>query len=127
VLVERAGLGDRCHVEEGDFFASVPSGADLLVLNRVLHDWDDDRALELLRACRQACGPDTRLLIVEQLLEPDGASRRAAFTDLQMLVTRGGRERATAEYAELLERAGFVLQRTLPSHSPMTLLEASPT
>jgi hypothetical protein len=127
VLVERAGLGDRCRVEEGDFFASVPSGADLLVLNRVLHDWEDDRALELLRACRQACGPDTRLLIVEQLLEPDGASRRAAFTDLQMLVIRGGRERATAEYAELLERAGFVLQRTLPSHSPMTLLEASPT
>jgi SAM-dependent methyltransferase len=125
-LVEQAGVDERCRVEEGDFFSEVPAGGDLLVLNRVLHDWDDERALALLRACRRACGPDARLLIVEQLLEPDGASRRAAFTDLQMLVIRGGRERTATEYAELLERAGFVLDRILPTPSPMALLEAAP-
>jgi hypothetical protein len=125
-LIEKAGVGDRCRVVEGDFFAEVPAGADLLVLNRVLHDWDDDRALRLLRSCRRAAGPQTRLLIVEQLLEADGVSRRAAFLDLQMLVIRGGRERTAAEYADLLSGAGFVLDQTLPTFSPMTLLEASP-
>jgi hypothetical protein len=125
-LVEAAGLAERCRVVEGDFLAAVPAGADLLVLNRVLHDWDDERALALLRSCRRAATPATRLLIVEQLLEADGASRRAAFLDLQMLVLRGGRERTAEAYAGLLGRAGFALERTLPTASPMTLLEASP-
>ena len=53
-LLERAGVAERCELVAGDFFESVPGGADCYLLKRVLHDWDDDRAAAILRRCRQA-------------------------------------------------------------------------
>jgi hypothetical protein len=125
-LIDEAGVGDRCQVVEGDMFDAVPAGADVLLLNRVLHDWDDERALALLRSCRSATSPDGCVVIVEQLLDPEGEMRRAALLDLQMLQLRGGGERTADEYAALLGQAAFRVKRTLRTASPMCVVEACP-
>ncbi len=56
-VLEAAGVRDRCRIVEGSFFDAVPDGGDAYVLKWILHDWEDERALAILRACRQAMGP----------------------------------------------------------------------
>jgi hypothetical protein len=106
-----AGVADRCHVAPGDFFVSVPDGAEAYVLKQVLHDWDDERAGVILRNCRAAMAPHARVLIVERTL-PELVSADDAQTlviDILMLVTPGGRERTERQFGELLDAAGLVL------------------
>lgn len=122
--LETAGLAERVRVIAGDFSTEIPSGADVYLLNRVLHDWDDERALAILRACRAAMSPGSRLLIIEQMLEPGVPNKRAAFLDLQMLQQRGGRERSSTEFAALLERASLQTRELVPTFSPMTIVVA---
>ncbi|SEM92474.1 methyltransferase [Nonomuraea pusilla] len=117
--VREAGLGDRLDVVDCDFLRSLPEQADTIVLNRVLHDWDDDAAAGILRACRDALRPGGRIVAVEQLMTGD---KRAAFLDLQMLVLRGGRERSREEMAELFGRSGLRIAETINTTSPMCLL-----
>jgi orsellinic acid C2-O-methyltransferase len=106
-----AGLIDRAHGVGTDFFASVPSGADVYFLANVLHDWDDDDCLRILRTVRSAMDAESRLVVVERLLGVPGRSpteaRDLAFVDLHMLVMFGARERTMAEYDALLTGAGF--------------------
>lgn len=130
--LESLGVADRCEIVEGSFFEAVPPGCDAYLLKSVLHDWPDDRALEILRVCRRACAPEARLLIVEQVLPErvrDAApDRHKHLGDLNMMVLTGGRERSEAEYRELLAAAGFRLERTLPAAppSPFSILVAAP-
>ncbi len=120
-LIEAAGLGDRCEVVAGDFFQSVPKGGDVYLLSWILHDWDDEQATRILRACREAADADATLLIVEVLLPPRATTVEAAadgliadpYTlDLQMLLLTGGRERTAAEYSQLLGEAGYAIRET---------------
>ena len=117
-LIESAGLGDRCELVSGDFFESVPKGGDVYLLSWILHDWDDEQATGILRACR-AAAEDATLLIVEVLLPPRATMLEAAtdgliadpYTlDLQMLLLTGGRERTAAEYAALLGEVGYAIR-----------------
>ncbi|MBM7786460.1 methyltransferase [Tenggerimyces flavus] len=111
----------------GDFFVSVPAGADVYLLSRVLHDWDDDRAVAILRTCRAAMPDSGTLLIVESVLPELAAEQPGAIRmDLHMLLLLHGRERTEAEYAELLARAGLRLTATIPADSVtgLHLLEA---
>src|SRR6185503_7868275 len=62
------GVADRCELVEGDFFSSVPPGGDVYVLKSVLHDWDDQRSVAILRTCRAAMTDGARLVIVELTL-----------------------------------------------------------
>ena len=101
------GVADRCELVEGDFFASVPAGGDVYVLKSVLHDWDDDRCVAILRTCRAAMDESARLVIVELTL-PERMTPRpellsAALLDLIMLAYAGGRERTEAEFTQLLD------------------------
>jgi SAM-dependent methyltransferase len=106
----RRGLSGRVDVIAGDFFAAVPRG-DLLVLEAILHDWDDERAALILRQCRKALEPTGRILIIEDILpaKVDGDMPLIEI-DLTMLVIHNGRERTLAEYEELLGREGFRLE-----------------
>jgi hypothetical protein len=122
-----AGLEGRCGVVEGDFFVDIPSGADAYVLQAVIHDWDDARAARLLATCRAAISHAGRLLVVERLLPTRGADAPAVVeADVNMLVLTGGRERTEAEYRGLLRAAGFALERTIPTATAFTVLEATP-
>lgn len=127
--LDATGVRDRCEVVGGDFFASVPAG-DVLTLKTVLHDWDDDDCVTILRRCREATGDDpaARLLVIEMVLPDDGSPHPGFFMDINMMVlNHGGRERKTSEYAELLDRAGFRLHRTLPTLGPASIVEALPS
>lgn len=102
-----AGLADRCRFVAGDFTSEVPGGGDLYVLSRVLHDWDDDRCLTILRRCARAMAPGSELLLVERLLPTDARLSLAVAWDLHMLCNVGGRERTEGHYRRLLDEAGF--------------------
>jgi len=116
--------GRRCSYVIGDFFTSVPQGADAYLLCGVIHDWDDDRAVTLLRNCRKAMTMSSRVLLVDMVV-PDAASVSfSKLLDLNMLVMNGGRERTIAEFCALLNTAGYKLTRTLPTMAPQSVIEA---
>jgi hypothetical protein len=124
------GVLDRCELVECDFFASVPAGGDVYVLKSVLHDWDDDRCVAILRRCRAAMGRAARLVIVELILpkrmNASGPLLSAALLDLIMLAYAGGRERTEAEFAELLDQADLRLAGTTALAAGPHLIEALP-
>jgi len=116
-------LTARCTVSGRGFFRPLPEGGSVYVLAFVLHNWDDTRAIAILRGCRRALGPRGRILVIESLLGPH--SPFAAVHDLEMLLyMRGGKERTLAEYRRLLERAGLTLRRVIRTTTTASLLEA---
>ena len=123
-LSER-GLGDRWEVLGGDFFDAVPAGGDLYVLSQILHDWNDDECVAILRACRAAIPHQGRLLLLELVVPPADEPSHAKFLDLQMLVMLTGRERTEPEWRELLAAGGFAL-RGVTAGLRASLLEAVP-
>ena len=122
------GVADRCELVEGDFFASVPAGGDVYVLKSVLHDWDDERCVAILRTCRAAMDEAARLVIVElslpERMTAGAQMLSAALLDLIMLAYAGGRERTEAEFAQLLDQAGLRLASTSALTAGPHLLEA---
>ena len=74
-LLAEQGVADRVRVEAGDFFASVPNGADAYVLRRILHDWPDEEAIAILRVVRRAMGPSSRLIVVDCVVGPPNEGR----------------------------------------------------
>jgi ubiquinone/menaquinone biosynthesis C-methylase UbiE len=122
------GLAARCEFATGDFFASVPSGADIYVLKTVIHDWPDDKARDILRSCRRAMAPGTRMLIIERLmperLVPSEENRGLARVDLHMLVALGAQERTLNEMLALLASVGFQNVRRIETGSEFQILEA---
>jgi O-methyltransferase/methyltransferase family protein len=126
-VLSSAAVADRCTVTAGSFLDWVPEGGDAYVLKLIIHDWDDDHALRIVRNVRQAISPDGKLLLVEAVLPERGAPRAAALLDLEMLVNLGGKERTRAEFGQLLARAGFRLTRVVDTASPRTsVIEAVP-
>lgn len=125
-LIEERGLTGRITCESGDFFEAVPEGGDAYILSHILHDWPDDRCQSILKNCREAMPPASRLLIVEMVL-PDGGPPHPGYElDMVMLALTGGRERTKEEYDELLKQAGFSLERVVPTDSPVSVVEALP-
>lgn len=129
VLTE-SKVADRCTVEGGSFFERAPGNGDTYLLKHIVHDWDDERVITLLRCCRRCMPANSKLFIIErklpELAEPIAAAE-AFMTDLEMLVTTsGGRERTETEFRNLLADAGFRHLRTLPTASPLSVFEARP-
>jgi hypothetical protein len=120
------GVADRCTVVGGDFFAAVPTGGDAYVLSQILHDWDDERCVEILGQCRRAMPDHGKLLIVELLLPEGDKPFFGKWLDLHMLVLLGGRERTAAEYDALFRAAGFKLARIVPTPPGPSVVEAVP-
>jgi hypothetical protein len=120
------GLTERCEAVSGNFFESVPAGADAYVLKQVIHDWDDAPAVAILRNVRQAIHPEGRLLLIEFVIPPANEPSLSKFFDLGMLVTTGGRERTEIEYRNLFAAAGFTLTAIHPTASPQCVIEGAP-
>lgn len=120
-LVDR--FGARVEVKGGDFFAAVPAG-DLVMVKHVLHNWNDDRAVELLRRCGEAVDRDGRVLLLETILSPDNRADMAAMLDLEMQVLLGGRVRRKPELRRLVGDAGLTVERFEPLTAGSWLLVA---
>jgi O-methyltransferase domain len=128
-VLESAGVQDRCRLVAGDFFTSIPAGGELYVLSNIVHDWDDDAAVRILRRCRDAMGDNGRLLIVELVLPDDLAPSPAKLYDLEMLaLTPNGRHRTGGEYRELAAAAGLQVTTIVPAYlgQSASYVEAEP-
>jgi hypothetical protein len=124
--LDQAGITDRCQWVAGNFFESVPSGGDAYLLKSIIHDWDDEQALIILKNCRQAMDNQGRLLLVEIVIPTGNQPSLGKFLDLEMLIMAGGRERTEHEYRALLAAAGFTLSRIVPTPSPIHVIEGWP-
>jgi hypothetical protein len=128
--IAAAGLESRCNVVAGSFFDSVPDGADAYILKHVIHDWDDERAVAILKNSRRAMRAGCKLLIVEGIypsrIDQSEASRGAAANDVNMLVCTGGRQRSEAEFRALYQAAGFALSRIVPTQARVCVIEGTP-
>ncbi|OLT09979.1 hypothetical protein BJF78_29640 [Pseudonocardia sp. CNS-139] len=128
--LEKSGVLDRCEVVSGSFFDEVPAGADLYVMKSVIHDWDDERAAEILATVRRAMGASATLLLVERLMpermQPGPEFRALARADMNMLVAHAAPERTEAQWRRLLESAGFFVAGVRPVTATATGIEAVP-
>ena len=123
-VLQQMAVIDRCEIIGGDFFTAVPEGGDAYVLKRILHDWDDDRAIRILQNCHQAMPRGGRILVAEVVVGSANTSHLASFLDLEMLVvTQGGRERAEHEFQKLYEAAGFRLSKVIATHTVLSIVE----
>jgi hypothetical protein len=118
--------GRRCTYLTGDFFDSVPKGADAYLLCGVIHDWDDGRAVRILRNCRRAMAEHGKVLIVDMVVPETDATSFSKLLDLNMLVMNGGRERTKAEFCALLDAAGCEPTRVVPTMAPQSVIEVVP-
>ena len=130
-LVAESGLSERCRFVGGDFFDSVPEGGDVYLLKNVIHDWDDERAVTILRNCHSAMNAESRLLLI-QPVAPEKASAsladaEAVASDLNMLLLTGGCERTERQHRSLLRAGGFEVMRIWPKSSALCLIEARKT
>jgi hypothetical protein len=129
-VVERAkerihglGLLDRCKLVSGSFFDAVPEGADAYILRHIIHDWDEEKCLTILRNCHHAMPPASTLLVIESVIPPGNEPFLGKFLDLHMLLIPGGKERTENEYRTLFERAGFELKRIVPTGTEASIVE----
>lgn len=125
-LFRERGVADRVTIEAGSFFQTVPAAGDAYVLSHIIHDWSEEQCLTILGHCRRALTPKGRLLIVEMVITPGDAFHPGKLLDITMLVMPGGQERTESEYAQLLGKAGFRLERVVPTESAVSIVEASP-
>lgn len=127
-VLKEAAVADRCSVVGGDFFQTVPEGADCYLMKAIIHDWDDERSRIILSNCRKAMAPHGRVLVIDRViperLEPTFLDERATLMDLNMLVLTGGRERTEAEFKELFASAGLSLREIFPTPSGISVIEA---
>ncbi|WP_394830815.1 hypothetical protein LVJ94_30330 [Pendulispora rubella] len=124
-----SGLAERCTCVPGNFFESVPAGGDLYLLSSVIHDWDDERAVRILKNCRSVLSDNQRLILLERIIPNEADERGGAAStmllDLMLLVTStGGRERTEDEFRALLARADLRLNRTISTDSLVHVIEA---
>ncbi len=123
-LFEMAGIGKRCEMVGGNFFEEIPEGGDRYILKDVLHNWEDEQAIAILRNCRRSMRDSARLLLVERLITTGNDPNPGKLIDISMLVFTGGRERTAAEYRALLEPAGFHLNQIFPTEVEASIIEA---
>ncbi|GAA2347072.1 acetylserotonin O-methyltransferase [Streptomyces kunmingensis] len=124
-VLDTSELKGRWRAEAGDFFVSLPSGADVYLLKHVLASWPDEQCLRILRTCRAAMPEHGRLLVVNAMI-PDGNEPHPGKTvDMLMMTVLNGRSRTRAEYEALLAAAGFEVTGLLEPSPHASVLEAA--
>jgi hypothetical protein len=125
-LLEQEGVIERVKTVTGDFFKSVPANADAYIMKHIIHDWDDERAITILKNIRKGIKPGGKVLLVETVVPEGNEPHYSKLLDLEMLISPGGVERTEAEYSDLFAAAGFRLNRIVPTPSPYSIIEAVP-
>lgn len=124
--IAKLSCAGRCQVVVGDFFKSVPAGADAIIMKHIIHDWDDDKALTILKNCHRALTgkPKAKVILLDAVIPAGNEPHMGKFIDLEMLLLPGGRERTEEEFRTLFAKAGFQLTRIVPNKSPLAVIEA---
>lgn len=114
-VLQKFGVRDRCEIIPGDFFKDSLPSVDTMILSQILHDWNDDRAREILTNCHHALAENGHLLLVEGVIPDDSMPSKLKLMDLHMLVLLGGKERTEREWRALLGQSGFRLEKIYPA------------
>jgi len=122
--VTAQGIAERCTLESGSFFESVPAGGDAYIMKYVLHDWNDEQCVKILGNCRAAMNAKGRVLVVDNVIPPGNDPNWGKLLDIQMLVI-GGRERTKKEFAAMFTAAGLKLKRIVPTQCPLSIVEGT--
>jgi hypothetical protein len=118
-------LGGRVDVVGGSFFDAVPTGGDTYLMKHILHDWNDDACVRILRHVERVLPPRGRLLVVDAVIQPGNDPGFAKLLDIEMIaITEGGLERTEREFAALFDHAGLRLRRVVPTQGPPSVIEA---
>jgi hypothetical protein len=128
VKIAKAGLASRCTVVEGDVLSQdVPTGGDIYILSRIIHDWDDKKSIQILMNCNKAMQKGKRLLLIERIMpskiEKNPVLEQICLSDLNMMVMNGGQERTVEEFQSLFSAAGFRLERIVQLVNDMNVIE----
>ncbi|MCA9216677.1 MAG: methyltransferase [Planctomycetales bacterium] len=121
--IEALGLSDRCKLIGGDFFDAVPEGADAYMMRHIIHDWNDEQCLTILRNCHRAMSANSKLLVIESVIPPGNEPFGGKLLDLVMMLIPGGKERTEDEYRTLFDNAGFELVRVIPTASEVSIIQ----
>ncbi|RWS22564.1 SAM-dependent methyltransferase-like protein [Leptotrombidium deliense] len=107
---------ELCKTIAGDFFVSVPSGGDCYILKSVLHDWNDNSAIKILRNVREKMNEKSKLLIIESLLPAGNVSHPSKVLDLHLMAVCEGKERTLSDFKKLITQCDLKLNKviTLP-------------
>jgi copper chaperone CopZ len=116
----------RCTLASGDMFSSVPAGADAYIMKHIIHDWQDERCIKLLKVCRKAVNSGGKLLVVDHVIQPGNDFHPGKFLDLQMLLFPGGCERTEKEFRDLFAAGGWRLNRVIPTAAGEAIVEGLP-
>jgi hypothetical protein len=125
-IVASSELAQRCETFAGNFFESVPKGGDAYVMKAILHDWDDDASIDILKTCRRAMSATAALIVIERVVGPPNEMPEGKFSDLNMMVQYAALERTQQEFQGLLSRAGFDLVEVVPTRSPLSIIVGQP-
>jgi hypothetical protein len=121
-----AGLESRCAMHAGNFFESIPAGADAYSMRHIIHDWPDDLSIKILSNIRKAIPANGRLLIIETVIPEGNDFAPGKLFDMLMMLFPDGKERTEAEYRKLLSASGFALHSVTPTQSPVSVIDARP-
>lgn len=125
-FITNAALKTRCELIAGDFFHSAPPGGDLYILKSIIHDWDDEMAIRILKNCRRVMMSDARVVLAERVVPQGNEPSEAKLFDINMLTVLGGRERTVTEYKNLLRAADLQIINVIPTSCHLSLIEAVP-
>ncbi len=119
-------LDHRCEAIAGDFFTEIPAGADAYYFQHIIHDWNDEKALTILRNTHKALEgvPNGRIIVVDCVLPENSDPHFGKLLDLEMLLMPGGRERTEQEFHALFSQAGFQITKILPTNGVESVTEA---
>jgi hypothetical protein len=123
--IDKAELNDRCKAIPYDFLKEAPPVCDAYFLVNVLHDWEDEICCQILKNVAKSMRADSRLWIVEYLLEPGPGFSVANLLDIEVLVMGGGLERSIDEYKTLLSSVGLIVSKVTPTNHGPSLIECA--
>lgn len=125
-VISEYGLNGRYQIVGGDFFSEVPSGADAYIMRHIIHDWEDDRAVTILRNCREAMSSRGRVIVVESVIPEGNTPCFGKWLDLMMLLVKG-LERTEDQYRRLFKDAGLKLNLIHPTEHEVSVIEGAAT
>jgi hypothetical protein len=117
---------DRCSFASCDIFSDAVPAADAYIMKHIIHDWPDDKCVQILKACRKSVNPDGKLLVVDSVIQPGNNFEPGKFLDIQMLIFPGGRERTESQFRDIFNASGWKLTRLIPTAAAESIVEGVP-